>query len=179
MKLYQQMMKARSEFPTIELDGNVNYATSKGPKAFKYATLPNIINKITPILLRNGIYFTQLLTADGIHLIIYNDEGEKIESTAPVMYSGANPQDWGSAITYTKRYQIASAFGIVAEEDDDASRIKEGPNKPTLTKNSKTYREIKKRISEGKEITREVVAEHYSVDADVLNSLFTEEFTEE
>lgn len=174
MKLYLQLMKARSEFPPIDLDGSVSYSTGKGVKAFKYATLPNIVNKITPVLLKNGIYFTQLLDLSGVRIIIYNEEGETLEGLAPIVYSGANPQDWGSAITYTKRYQLASAFGIVTDEDDDAQRIKEkkASGKPALALNSKLHRTIRKKMEDGGEVTEELLREHYDVSQDVIDDLF-------
>ena len=167
-------MKARSEFPPIELDGTVSYATKQGVKAFKYATLPNIVNKITPVLLKNGVYFSQLLDLNGVRIIIFNEEGETIEGLAPIVYSGGNPQDWGSAITYTKRYQLASAFGIVTDEDDDAQRVKDakGSAKPVVGLNSKLHRSIKKKIADGADVTPEVLQEHYEVPQDVLDDLF-------
>ena len=173
MKLYEQLQAARAEMPVITFDGSVNYTTSKGSKAFKYATLPNIINTITPILLKHNIYFAQLIDTTGVRLLIYNKDGEELDTITPIVYVGANPQDWGSAITYTKRYQLASAFGIVAEQDDDGQRaIAAKPPKPVLALNDKKFRALKLKIEKGDEVDEDLVREHFEVTEEVLKALF-------
>lgn len=177
MKIYAQLQKARASFPPIDLDGSVNYATTRGVKAFKYATLPNIVNKITPILLENDIYFSQLIQSDGVRLMIYNTTGDIIETVTPIIFSSGSPQDWGSAISYTKRYQLSAALGLVTEEDDDGQKASSAkPAKvsanPTIAVGSKLFRSIKKKIDDGEDITKDLIKQHYEVSDDVLLELF-------
>lgn len=43
------------------------------------------------------------------------------------MPGGRTAQDYGSALTYLRRYCISSVFGIASEEDDDAQSISQKP----------------------------------------------------
>ena len=59
----KQISKALFEFskkcPKVNLDGSASFPTKKGHMKFKYATLGNIIDKIRPILVDCGLFFTQ------------------------------------------------------------------------------------------------------------------------
>lgn len=175
--IYESLQKARGEFPPIDLDGSVNYATTRGVKAFKYATLPNIVGKITPVLLKHGIYFMQLIEADGVRLVIYTTAGERIETVSPIIFTTGSAQDWGSAISYTKRYQLSAALGLVTEEDDDGqkaagSKKAKAEEKQTIAIGSKLFRTIAKRIESGENIFPELLREFYIVPDDVMAELF-------
>lgn len=99
---------------------------SKG-YGYTYASLDNIVEVITPLLKKHGLGFTQPLDGSSIKTIIFHAEsGESIESTLDipqgVELKGQNQfQVMGSAITYLRRYSLASVLGLVTDEDTDAS----------------------------------------------------------
>ena len=137
--LYSSLAKAQGSIPEIHKDREVSVKTKAGyTYKFKYATFGQIIKQIRKPLTENGIWFTQTLhhspktssvdtsisAASGERVlrttIIHKDGGE-IHGDIPVIFSGGSNQEFGSALTYAKRYGLSSIFGIAADEDDDAN----------------------------------------------------------
>lgn len=87
----------------------------------KYADLASVIEAIHPIA-DDGIWFRQSLheSADGVTVeTFYTGFGEAI--SAGVLFMPAdkrNPQGFGSALTYARRYALQTAFGLATEDDD-------------------------------------------------------------
>jgi hypothetical protein len=88
----------------------------------KYADLTSIIETINPILQECGILVTQHPNEDVLVTTIYHaDSGEFMQSEQVLrMKDLNNPQQQGSAITYARRYALASIFNL-NQEDDDAN----------------------------------------------------------
>jgi hypothetical protein len=51
---------------------------------------------------------------------IYHESGESISGSHPLP-DITDPQKFGSAITYARRYSICAILSITADEDDDAN----------------------------------------------------------
>lgn len=87
----------------------------------KYADLASVIEAIHPIA-DDGIWFRQSLheSAEGVTVeTFYTGFGEAI--SAGVLFMPAdkrNPQGFGSALTYARRYALQTAFGLATEDDD-------------------------------------------------------------
>jgi hypothetical protein len=88
----------------------------------KYADLTSIIETINPILQDCGILVTQHPNEDVLVTTVYHAEsGEFMQSEQVLrMKDLNNPQQQGSAITYARRYALASIFNL-NQEDDDAN----------------------------------------------------------
>jgi hypothetical protein len=88
----------------------------------KYADLTSIIETINPILQECGILVTQHPNEDVLVTTVYHAEsGEFMQSEQVLrMKDLNNPQQQGSAITYARRYALASIFNL-NQEDDDAN----------------------------------------------------------
>jgi len=69
------------------------------------------------------------------------------------------PQKWGTASSYAKKYALGNLFLLDDTADDDATN----KHLPTLKFDSKTYKDIVKRLQEGTATIKEV-EEHYSLD---------------
>ncbi len=90
-----------------------------------YSTLNSVREAVTPALHKHGIV---LLQSHGITLgtgqpyvetMLLHESGEFITSqTAIVCKEANNPQALGSAISYARRYGLASMLSIGAEDDD-------------------------------------------------------------
>ena len=96
---------------------------SGGEYEFSYAPLDSILEKVRPVLQKNGIWFVQF--TEGHHLLtrLIHVSGEWMESgQMPLMAGSSNAQDFGSAITYAKRYSLSAMLGIASEDDDDGNR---------------------------------------------------------
>lgn len=91
----------------------------------KYVPLSTVLQEVKPVLNENGFYLSQepqieggqdVLTTRLIHI-----SGEEIKCTTPLKKANDNdPQKYGSAITYMRRYSLCALLGI-AEQDDDAN----------------------------------------------------------
>ena len=87
-----------------------------------YADLSSILEVITPALQECGLFVTQHPHDDVLVTTVYHAEtGEYMQSEQVLRMKDANnPQQQGSAITYARRYALASIFNL-NQEDDDAN----------------------------------------------------------
>lgn len=88
-----------------------------------YADLSSVIDATKPALNEAGICFIQMPAPsdrDSLALTtrLIHESGEWIESTATCPLQKSDPQGYGSAVTYLKRYSLASAVGLYQEDDD-------------------------------------------------------------
>ena len=141
--IYESLINARKEFkPLIE--------TAKNP-FFKstYAPLAEVINSVKDALSNNNIGFFQSVDPIGekeivnttttdkngtvkteqkvvsfskITTTLFAGNGEKIETSYPLIIADTDPQKVGATVTYAKRYALTAALGI-ASEDDDAQSV--------------------------------------------------------
>lgn len=91
-----------------------------------YADLSSILKAVMPVLTANGLAVIQPLKVvdDRVILItkLIHESGETIESEM-ILPHNADPQKYGSLITYYKRYQLQALLGINTEEDDDGNSV--------------------------------------------------------
>lgn len=87
-----------------------------------YADLSAILEVINPIMQQCGLFVTQHPHEDVLITTVYHAEsGEFMQSEQILRIKDAsNPQAQGSAITYARRYALASIF-CLNQEDDDAN----------------------------------------------------------
>ncbi len=91
----------------------------------RYATLNSVMDACRETLLANGIWVTQYpVPADAGHLglvtkLTHAESGQWQSSLLVMPLPKADPQGYGSAITYARRYALSAMLGIVAEDDDD------------------------------------------------------------
>jgi hypothetical protein len=129
-KLAEALAKAQSVItsPPRNREVSVRAKTKDGTPftyTFKYATLDGIIEHVRGPLTSNGIWFTQTLAnGDGKYRLItrlVHASGQWIASETPLLVDGSKNQEFGSALTYMKRYALAAMLGVAADEDDDAN----------------------------------------------------------
>lgn len=126
--LMTALAKAQGQIGDIERDRTVKVQARSGPGyEFKYATLSAIIKGIKKALSDNGIAYTQVLTFETNDRLYYlttslHFENQFISSVTPLIIGGeAGNQQFGSALTYMKRYTLAALVGVAADEDDDGN----------------------------------------------------------
>ncbi len=93
----------------------------------KYATLNSVWAAAKEPLHNNGIVCLQPIDLlDGqqvVKTVLIHESGESIESNCPIICAKQNdPQAMGSAITYARRYSLASILGMMTDEDDDGEK---------------------------------------------------------
>ena len=124
------LVKAQKEFgPALKTSTNPHFRS-------KYADLSACIEAVIDGLNNNGIYLMQLNEerAGGvcIQTVFIHESGEQI--TAGSLFVPAakqDPQGYGSALTYARRYSLMAACGI-APEDDDANSAKAPAPRPAV-----------------------------------------------
>ncbi len=130
------LVKAQKEFgPALKTSNNPHFRT-------KYADLGACIEAVVDALNNNGIYLMQLTDEhiDGIKIqtVFIHESGEQMSSGWLYVPSAKNdPQGFGSALTYARRYSLMAACGIAPEDDDANSarppappQVKAVPAKP-------------------------------------------------
>jgi hypothetical protein len=123
----------------------------------KYASLSNILEQINTPLIEAGLTFTQFPTDENglTTILMHSESGEFIESCYFMRPVKDDPQGRGSAITYQRRYALASVLGLNVAEDDDANEAsglnwkEPADNKPWLNKGSKEFLGAIKKLEEG------------------------------
>ena len=128
------LVKAQKEFgPALKTSNNPHFRS-------KYADLAACVEAVVDALNNNGIYLMQLNEEreNGIcvQTVFIHESGEQISSGALfVPASKYDPQGFGSALTYARRYSLMAACGIAPEDDDGtAAQTPVPPAKPQAAK---------------------------------------------
>lgn len=105
----------------------------------KYADLPTVIDAVKPALNAAGIVFIQTPSpsAEGTLALttrLLHESGQWIEDTATAPLQRADPQGYGSAVTYLRRYSLASIVGLYQDDDDGQAASKPGINRTVVMK---------------------------------------------
>jgi len=89
----------------------------------RYADLSSILLTINPVCQELGLLITQHPHDEVLVTTIYHVEsGEWMQSEQLLrMRDANNPQQYGSALTYARRYALASIFNLNQEDDDGNS----------------------------------------------------------
>ena len=145
MGIIAKLLKAQSEIGSIKKDGKNPHFKSN------YATLPNVLSEVLPVLQDNDIMFsTKCEHNNGSNLMVIeliDVETNEIRSTTFPMIGANTMQGIGQAHTYAMRYGILSLLGLCPEIDDDGNNLSgiddnKLPNKNTnkvVIKPSKTF----------------------------------------
>lgn len=123
-ELAQALAKAQGGFGNPKRNKTVRVRTKAGGTyTFSYADLAAVADVIRKPLSENGIAWTQVWNATGNRLEtrLIHASGQWMSMTGPIMVDGAGPQEFGSGLTYQKRYQLSSITGVVADDDDDGN----------------------------------------------------------
>jgi hypothetical protein len=121
-RLFGALAAAQGAFPPITKDKRVTVRTRDGREySFSYAPLELILEKTRPALRENGIALTQTFRGGALVTSLLHAGGGMIESVLPLERSGGSWQEFGSAVTYARRYAVVAILGIATEEDDDAN----------------------------------------------------------
>jgi hypothetical protein len=105
---------------------NVDFDSTNPHFKNQYAGLPGVLAEVKAKLNANDIAVLQFPTEApeghlGLTTRLQHKGGEFIEATAIVPLPKSDPQGFGSAMTYTRRYALLSITGLVGEKDDDAN----------------------------------------------------------
>jgi hypothetical protein len=128
-KIATALVKAQKEFaPALKTSTNPHFKS-------KYVDLAGCVEAVIDALNNHGIMLMQKNHPyDGgvsVETIFLHESGESISGgilTVPA--SKQDPQGYGSALTYARRYSLMAAAGIAPEDDDGNA----ASNRPTAKK---------------------------------------------
>lgn len=131
-KIAPAFVKAQSECDSAK-KANKNEAFKRNGKASTYAGLPEVVDACLPACNTNGIGVLQVLgdTIDGkmsVTTRLLHASGQWLEGTGSIPLPKQDPQGYGSASTYARRYHLAAMLGIVQEDDDGNAASKTPAN---------------------------------------------------
>lgn len=137
-KIATALAKAQGEIKNASKDA-ANEAFKREGKASKYATLAAIWDACRPALSKHEIAVVQVprITENGmiIHTMLMHSSGERLTGDFPIAVPAtATPQQIGSAVTYARKYSLASMVGVAPDDDDDGNAATETAGGPTQNK---------------------------------------------
>lgn len=105
-----------------EIEGVQKNKANPGLKGARYADLSAVIDAIEPIK-SHGLWYRQVPKRDSdgalIETFYIHESGDELSAGETfVPASKKDPQGFGSALTYCRRYGLMTAFGLAAEDDD-------------------------------------------------------------
>lgn len=120
-ELATALNKAQSEMMGAAMDAENPFFKSK------YADLKSVWKAAKGPLTNNGLSIVQgpIPTESGIRLAtrLMHISGQWIESELTMPTTKEDPQQYGSAITYARRYSLSAMIGIY-QDDDDAEYLR-------------------------------------------------------
>jgi hypothetical protein len=130
-KVSAALVKAQKAFgPALKSSTNPHFKS-------RYADLSACVEAVIDALNENGIALIQrnIETESGVcvETVFVHESGESL-SSGPLHVPAAkqDPQGYGSALTYARRYSLMAACGIAPEDDDgNAATSAKNAQKPT------------------------------------------------
>lgn len=122
----------------------------------KYADLAAIWEVMREPLAKNGLSLPQFVESEGdcviITTMLLHKSGQWMTSTLSLKPVKQDPQGYGSAATYGKRYGAAAMMGVVADIDDDGNAATFGGKKQTAKAKKERWVEIMKELDNVKSL---------------------------
>ena len=113
----------------VAVQGALNPACKDAENPFvknRYASLNSVIDACRDALTAQAIWVAQYpVAAEAGHLglvtkLVHGESGQWQSSLMVMPLPKNDPQGYGSALTYARRYGLATLVGLVSEADDDA-----------------------------------------------------------
>jgi imidazole glycerol phosphate synthase subunit HisF len=131
----------------------------------RYASLEAIQEHVRKPLQLNGLVVTQTnKVSDGQAIVVstvwHVESGESLYSEFPVVVGKHTAQDYGSAVTYAKRYSLTGLLNLtISDEDDDGNKasanvtqtknVSEGNELPWLNESSPEWLKVVSSLKSG------------------------------
>ena len=143
-ELFSALAKAQGEMGHASKDSSNPFFKST------FADFTSVVDASRPFLSKNGVsvnHFTDICEDGSVHLIcqLNHSSGQWMRGFYPIRPVKSDPQSYGSALTYAKRYTYSAIVGVsVIDDDDDGNEASKKPAnnvekpKPFLTPDNKS-----------------------------------------
>lgn len=140
-QIAEALAKAQDEMDFARKDSSNPFFKSS------YADLASVWDVCRQVLPKNGLAVSQsLVPGEGINVrtLLMHKSGQWVCGVCQLPPVKNDPQAYGSAITYARRYSLAAIVGVIADDDDGECAMgrrggekKEEPVKPAKTQTTK------------------------------------------
>lgn len=129
------LSKAQAKIKAPLKNRHVDFTDKNGRRVkYSYADLADVISAVQGPLSENELAITgQLLYMHelfGLRTTLMHSSGQFLDTFYPLpdpLKQSIRPQEFGSALTYARRYSLSTIVGIASEEDDDGAIAAETP----------------------------------------------------
>jgi len=149
--------------------GTISKDTSNPFYKSKYFDINSLINQLQPLLKKYKLLLLQPIEEDLVYSKLICIDGTGAVLSALKLPEINDPQKLGSAITYYRRYTLASLLGLQAVDDDANIASSVTSQKPFLNRNTPLFNSIIDKIKAGTPLS--VVKNHYNAKKDVWDEL--------
>ena len=156
--IYQKLADAKAEIGAISKDSTNPFFKSK------YFDINNLLAHVEPILHKHGLLLLQPIVEGHVVTRIIDIETGNDEVAEMKLPELNDPQKLGSAITYYRRYTLASLLALQAEDDDANSakpKVIETRTKPKLEMGTEAFDKVAAYMAKDGKITE--VAKKYTL----------------
>ena len=127
-KLVAALARAQGKYKQLvkNCEGKVSYKArddrAAGSYTFRYADLGAVIEATSEALASEELAHTAIIGAARIRVMILHSSGEWMASEAPLPSpEDVGVQQFGSQVTYLRRYLLGPLLGVASEDDDDGN----------------------------------------------------------
>lgn len=125
-ELFAALVKAQGEMEAASKDSANPFFKSR------YADLNSVMSAVKPAFTKHGLAFIQrsahMDNCACVETIIIHESGHEYAcGLVSVPVGKHDAQGYGSALTYARRYSLAAAAGVGAEDDDGNAATKSAP----------------------------------------------------
>lgn len=169
MEMYEPMQTADISKAWLAAFSEIEGATKNSDNFHfksKFADLPAVIAAIKPHLLNHGLSFIQRSIPDdkGIRLqtLLLHESGAQMDM-GTMFFPAAkdnDPQKFGSASTYCRRYALITAFGLPVFDDDGNSANSSGSGNNGADKWADTLSALRNAAMQGTDALRGEFLKH-------------------
>lgn len=129
-ELNAALSKAQGAFPAIPKTKMAKVRMKSGGEyTYMYADLADILLAVVPKLSENGLCLRQPVRLAGNAMRLFTEvhhaSGQWTSDDGLPLSSGLLPQEFGSELSYMKRYGACGMLGIAPDVDDDAKMANE------------------------------------------------------
>jgi len=162
MSIYAKLLKFQELINAIKKDGKNPHFKST------YATLPQILSEVKPVLSQLGLVLTQPCIDGHVLTIITDSETQENIKSSIELPDNVTPQQMCGAITYYRRYTLAGLMALEIEDDDG----NEASQKPWLNIGTPEFDKAVEYLKEGNSITK--IESKYGLSKKVRESLIAQ-----
>ena len=133
-ELVKALAKVQGSIKPAKRDTDVEYTLKSGRRMQRtYADLTSVWESCRKELSQNNLAVIQTTKdtnrAVTVLTTLAHESGQWIRGELTLFPGGSDPQSYGSALTYARRYALAAIVGIATGEDDDAEDATRGKTK--------------------------------------------------